>query len=447
MFFFITIIGVGFCAVASRSTGLHVVNFPSFAFPLFGIFSIGFLSLIINFFTGVGSIGFYVALTPFFIIGLFNFRKIDIEFFKILTIVTILLTPVAYVTNPGYDGGLYHLPHQKWIRDEAIVLGLANLHGRFGFSSLLEYVNAPLWIAENFKLLPYVSGAFLVSFIVFTFQSINSQAPVIRILTVLISVSLIVFNKFIPLNYTSTDSPGGWLFCMTVVIGAGLITHMNPFGLPTSGATAKANYLGLLFVFLLFSMFSFSIKGSNILIFLWGAIVVIQLLRMGLIKPLQLAKISIIPLFFLFLFLLRGVLTTGCIVYPASWSCLDVVWSAEANAINDSNWITAWARHPRTGLSSLESWSWIQDYWIGANSAFLIWFGISAATVFSVTALAKKQLQFERRHKQEIAAGILAIFLALMLWFVKAPNPRFGLGPLLSSALSASNSSSVHTLT
>ena len=35
----------------------------------------------------------------------------------------------------GYDGLLYHLPHQNFVKDYKIIFGLFNLHERFGIIS------------------------------------------------------------------------------------------------------------------------------------------------------------------------------------------------------------------------------------------------------------------------------------------------------------------------
>ena len=37
--------------------------------------------------------------------------------------------------GPGYDGGLYHLPHQNLIKHEKIIFGLGNIR-RFGLDQL-----------------------------------------------------------------------------------------------------------------------------------------------------------------------------------------------------------------------------------------------------------------------------------------------------------------------
>ena len=68
--------------------------------------------------------------------------------------------------DPGYDAGLYHVTHQKIIREEKIVFGIANLHNVLGFASFYEYLSAPLWVGNNLDNLANLFGFWLLCFII-----------------------------------------------------------------------------------------------------------------------------------------------------------------------------------------------------------------------------------------------------------------------------------------
>lgn len=421
------LIGLGFTSSTHLLlNGPKSSSIPVFFLPLFGLFAIGFVSLLINFITGVSSAITYVALLPFIAVGIFNRDKKFIKAFKTTALIAVLTTPLAANMVAGYDGGLYHLPHQKWIRDEAIVVGLANFHGRYGFSSFQEYIDAPLWFGAKFKLLSYVLASFFVSFLVFIYDSIISRHPLPRALAVFIAINLVIYKNYVPWEYTSTDPGAGLVFSICFALGLKLIT--------SRGGSSQADNAALLFVFLMLAVMSVALKTSSIIIAVWVIVVVLQLLRLGWVKPAQLAVILILPVLFLVFWLLRGVLTTGCLLYPLSWSCLDVAWSAKTNAIDDATWVTAWARHPGKSLYSLEGWSWLQNYWLRANSGFILGLGVASAGVFIVGALARRHFRFERNHGKAIFSGMVVIFLGLSLWFLKAPTPRFGIGAFLLAA-------------
>lgn len=433
------LVGLGFGGSARVLLRTPTAELPAFSLSLFGLFSIGFVSLLLNFVTGVNGAIYYLALLPFIAIGLFSLNKENVRAFKIIALIAVLITPLAAYMAPGYDGGLYHLPHQKWIRDEAIVVGLANLHGRFGFSSFQEYIDAPLWVRDHFKLLSYVQASFFVSFLVFIYQSISSGPALLRAITALIAINLVIYNKYIPWLYCSTDPAAGLVFAICFLLGLNLLIQRDDYSLSRVGVSAKPGAAKidnstLLFIFLMLAVMSVTLKPSSVLIAVWVVVVVVQLLRLGWVKPARLAVISVLPILFLVFWLLRGVLTTGCLLYPASWSCLGVVWSAKAKAINIANMVTAWARHPHSGLSSLEGWSWLWNYWLQAHKGFLVGLGLASAAVLIVGALARSYFQFERNHGKVVVSGIVVIFLVLALWFLKAPNPRFGIGAFLLAA-------------
>ena len=67
----------------------------------------------------------------------------------------------------GYDGGLYHLPHQAIIRENKIIFGLFNLHERFGIISIYGYISSILWLKNNLLLLSYLQGFFYLFLFIF----------------------------------------------------------------------------------------------------------------------------------------------------------------------------------------------------------------------------------------------------------------------------------------
>ena len=56
------------------------------------------------------------------------------------TILTAGLLIYANVNRP--DAGLYHLPYISILNSEKIILGLSNLHFRFGHTSVIQYLSA-----------------------------------------------------------------------------------------------------------------------------------------------------------------------------------------------------------------------------------------------------------------------------------------------------------------
>ena len=65
----------------------------------------------------------------------------------------------------GYDGALYHLPHQNFIRDYKVIFGLFNLHERFGTVSIYGYISSILWIKNELLILSFFKEFFIFYFL------------------------------------------------------------------------------------------------------------------------------------------------------------------------------------------------------------------------------------------------------------------------------------------
>ena len=130
----------------------------SYFYPIIGLFVVGNLTVLVNFFLPIGNIIKFVIL---FVILLnskklfknFSFNKIN--FLNIFN--TFVLSLSSYDTGLAYDATLYHLNNQKWILDSKIVIGLSNLHDRFGYQSIIEYINVNFWLENNILYLHFVS--------------------------------------------------------------------------------------------------------------------------------------------------------------------------------------------------------------------------------------------------------------------------------------------------
>ena len=109
---------------------------------LYGIIFLSFLSLFLNFFYSLNK-NINTAILIFFVIYLF-FNKKNIKdillYSLIVSILCVLL--LSYETTYRPDAGLYHLPYTKILNNEKIIIGLSNLHFRYGHTSIIQYVAA-----------------------------------------------------------------------------------------------------------------------------------------------------------------------------------------------------------------------------------------------------------------------------------------------------------------
>lgn len=421
----VCLIGLGFWQLACKAAGVSADGLPAFILPLLGAFTIGLVAMLVNFFSGTAISFSYGVLLALLIYGFVSIRKEDVRGLVTVCLLAALCTPLAADMQPGPDAALYHLPHQKWIRDHAIVFGLANLHGRYGFSSYLEYINSLLWVGEAFKFLSYMTAVFFVSFLSFLYFAISSQFTVSRFFAILMAVNVLVFDRYFIWKYGYADSSAGVAFALSVALG--ILTL-------EAQVRSSAERSGLLLALLIVSAMSVALKVSSALIVVWTLYVFYAAARKPGTSFLKLARIAVLPAMFAIFWTLRGVIVSGCMLFPASWSCLDVPWTAELQAVEQAQWITAWARHPHAGLYSLEGWSWISNYWLEASTNLLVWLAVAALATLCVTILCRRYLTVERVPRLDALMLSIVVVASLSLWFLKAPTDRFGIGVFMVAA-------------
>ncbi|MET1414979.1 hypothetical protein ABVF61_22085 [Roseibium sp. HPY-6] len=393
-----------------------------FFFPLLGAFALGMIALVVNFFAGAANSFSYGIATALLIYGCCLVDRTTIRSVGLICLFAALCTPLAADMQPGPDGGLYHFAHQRWIREHEIIFGFAHLHARYGFSSFLEYINSLLWIGEAFKLLSYMSALYFVCLLSFIYFAINSKNNFIRILALFIGINLLIYDGYFIWKYGYADSAAGLTFALSILAGLYILVS------ETRENECRASQLSAFFMLCAMAV---ALKVSSILVALWAVFVFATLLWRKQISTRRIPAILAFPAVFTLLWLLRGVITTGCLLFPVSWTCLTVPWHAKQEAILYSDLVTAWARHPHTGRSSLEGWSWLTDYWLEANASFLIYLSLAAVVIVLLAAMAHRFFATTRLQPAIAFALVGVIAVSLILWFLKAPTDRFGIGIFL----------------
>ncbi len=423
--FLLIIISLGelFSNILSKTMQLNHALTDNFGLKgILGLFFLGMLGVIFHFFLPLTSLIFRCTVIVCIVAGCFILIKTRCSVTKLDivsgVVISTILAPLAGSMGPGYDGGLYHLPHQLWLRNESIVIGLANLHGRFGFNSLYEYISASLWVKEQFLLLSYLQLSFVVYFLLFLIKQTRLTSNTHLALLFGITINLALFNKYINTAYTYTDLPAGFVFAITFIYGHWLLYKDQP--------VLRGEWT--IFSILLLSAIFYKI--STALLLIWFVFVIFYRICMKNDSVRECLLGGAIPAGFFLIWLLRNVATTGCLLYPESASCLDVPWSAKSHAANNAKWVTAWARHPGSGLSSLQDSSWFLNWWLPNHHIFikkLVSTGLFIGFLYGGIALRARFAIIKILDMRFIAATGFVLG-AFMFWFWKAPTPRFGIG-------------------
>ena len=110
---------------------------------LFGFVLIAFISLFINFFSPlslyVNNIFFLVLFFVALKFGFFNQKKIFL-IKKCIYVSSLAYILFIYSNVNTPDALLYHLPYSRIVNENKILIGLSNIHFRFGHISIFQYI-------------------------------------------------------------------------------------------------------------------------------------------------------------------------------------------------------------------------------------------------------------------------------------------------------------------
>ncbi len=351
----------------------------------------------------------------------------------------------AWVASRGmypvenFDSGLYHLPTIRWINTYPIVLGLGNLHFRLAFNQSFFTYAAALnagWFSEHAR---GTANGFL--FLVLLFQVAQGLWRHSRVPT--------------PGHGSSALTWGADLFVLPVLIYLALSS--DGFSSPTPDLAATLLQLSMFLIFVrgvgewktkgepphfaatvlpLLAATAITVKLSTIAFSasILAASVLLEIYpsyrdpRILLRTALRLAPAAVI----IGVWLLRGLILSGCPLYPVTAGCLQVDWAVPINkVVNEANWVYSWAREPGAHWRFvLGDWRWLGSWMAREWRDFIGFvFPLAASLVLVVSAVALRQYT-SRKSGSPVGRSdfiiLIPVVLGVLFWFFTAPDPRFG---------------------
>ena len=190
---------------------------------LLGFVLIGFIGLLINFFLpitkNISSIFLIISVIVFIYFFFKTEKKNNILWIlTYLTVTTFIIITFSNINRP--DAGLYHLPFVKILNENKLILGLTNLHYRFGHTSIFQYISAlhvNFFLKEEFLNIPLaiLPGLyFLYLFKNFSDELKKKNEKNIIILFLITAFSLYSFNRFSGLG---NDGPANIFFFILII--------------------------------------------------------------------------------------------------------------------------------------------------------------------------------------------------------------------------------------
>ena len=301
-------------------------------YPIVGLFAIGNIAVIYNFINPINQkfiIYCLLILLPNF------FKKLQFKTLRafVLKFSVISLPLLVGFANVGlhYDGGLYHLNHQSILKENKIIFGLPNLYDHYGFSSMMEYLHAIVWIDENVYFIKYFQMIFFLFLFLFLLENIISS-KIIMAKNISFLTSLYIFLDNFGFGGGQNGTPniqGVTKFDSIFSIIFYICVFMYFIALKKT--TYNPNEFRLLLIFVFFAS---QIRPTGVILFI---LILSLILKYKIdIKKIFLKNLLLIVVYISWI--IKNVISSGCILFPLAVSCIDKLsWSSKQEAINVSN--------------------------------------------------------------------------------------------------------------
>ena len=398
---------------------------------IYGFIIIGFISLYLNFFfpinKTIGTLFFIFALIIFFFYFLKLKKKkefISLVFF--VSITSFLLITLSNINRP--DAGLYHLPYISILQENKIVLGLTNLHYRFGHTSIFQYISAiynNYFFKNEFLNFPLAS---LVSFyILFLFKNIKDSLKEKKgietfSIFLIIIFSLYSFNRYS--NY-GNDAPASIYFFILIIITL-KIENIK-----------KINFEDFSNI-LIISIFLLIIKPFMIIVI--ALPLFLFLLNNNKIKVLK-HKSSIFCALLIVSWIIKNFLISGCAVFPIKETCIKKINYYDASITKiASDEAEAWSKAYPASTNKLSfseynsnfNWvnTWFKSHFKKIKEKLIPFFLILILILLSAIVRKSYYNNFNYQKIFKNKNVLLITFFTLycsIIWFLKFPVYRFGM--------------------
>jgi len=430
-FFFISIVITNFFylilgkIIVNKFLEQNVKNSSECA--ILGIIFASFISLLINFFFPLNII--VNTITYFLIFLYFLLKRIQInkkDFFFIIISTSISFGLILFDTEYRPDAGLYHIPYVQILNESKIIIGLSNLHFRFGHISIMQYLSA-----FNYNIITNLNSiiiplASLISFIyIYFFRDLLKFIKRKEATSIgkLFSLIILVYLSYKINRYSEfgNDAPA----------------HLFSFYLISKFIYLENNSLKNIKLIYIFSVFAFLNKVFLIFVFLLP-------LSMFLNDRKNFLKILFsFPTLFLFLWLTKNILISGCIIYPIKNTCFtNLKWTniddIEKVQIESEAWAKGWPQNKNSEINIRKfkkNFNWVEA-WSSVHLKYIIKilspFILIIFTLFIFLNLKVKSINNEDKRihlnftNQKIIILLIMSLIGVVSFFLQSPIYRYG---------------------
>jgi hypothetical protein len=348
-----------------------------------------------------------------------------------LTGLTMILIAILSMQAPkAYDSGLYHFNSIRWLNEYPIVLGLGNLHNRLAFNqsffAFAAYLNLyPIFthgqnIANGFLLL--LVSAECLSILLKPDQSDGRTSNLFVAFVIPVIIYLALYTNI------SSPAPDTATYILQILIAIYFIRGL------ADSPTDKNNDSLMILVFIL-SATAITVKiNSLVFVITISLLLLVKKMKHWRLTPKQAitktSKILVLPTMIMLVWCLRGIMTSGCPVYPSTLGCIRASWSVPPDLVRDlANVIYSWSRLPRESPEKvLGSWDWLKPWFhteIMGNKSLFVYPLLTALLCLILCMLASAHRSPHKAEDKYLFWMPVPILAGLIFWFFTAPSVRF----------------------
>lgn len=399
---------------------------------LLGFLYITFFVTALNFFLPVPPIFSGTVLTIGLILFFVKFKELEkhfnIKLFKAFLLILVLMN-ILYLSYgfKAFDTGAYHIQSVKWVSESITPLGLANLMGNLGYTSLsfsgLAVTDFILFITDKplFILYPALFSLFFACIYV-SRKRLAAKSDIFFILSVL---PLFMQSR----RFGSFAADNSVLIYTLVTIYLCIVLYEKEH--------SQASEVSLKSLITLLASFSFTIKLSSAPI----CLIPIYFLGEIFIKRAKLRKAFLITgclcILLAIMFFVKSYMLSGYPAYPHPAFAIDKDWTVpRAQAVSEKTYISNYPKHDIRAFDEeyIKSWKWFPRYLLKYSvydRGLLIFFCLTLFIVFAgfYNSASLKSFLLIFKNKSFIFPFIITS-IGILFWLFTAPGPRFAYGNL-----------------
>ena len=368
------------------------------------------------------------------LIGILLFLFIKVknkkDYLKIISLISIVLISALLISKTHDDFSYYHLPFTKYLTEQKIIFGMANIGHGYKLISSLFFLNSIFYL----PFIEYFSFHFSLIFFMIFFNFFLIKEIISKNINEIIKFLYIFALAFFNLSFNriaefGTDKAGQLLIVILVI----------KFFQHVCFDKSKFQIKNILFLVPLLA-FCISLKTYFIPYVLIGlTIILLDQKFFKILRDIFSSSSFVIFISFLFLYFLHHFISTGCIISPLSATCFgdNLYWALSGESYkNLSIWLEQWAKagagpnfRIEDPLDYIQNFNWISN-WIDMYFTVKVFdqLGIMIS-IFIVVFLFFKNFKFKTDFlflNKKITLFYIIILTIFFIWFLKHPQLRYG---------------------